>query len=221
MIKKSLKKRIRAKKKRIKLVVLLVIFAFLLVLSFRFDTAIVKFFSGLQNPLLNKFMLLVTFLGSSLAVLFVLTLLFLWHERKRKWLLPLWTSLFFSSIFTAIIKLLSARVRPYYLGFPTLQVLINGLDWLGSSFPSSHAAVAFSALPLLDKEFPRLKFFWLIFACLVGFSRIYFSLHYLSDVLFGAVLGYATGFAAVKLELKYKYSSVFRVLGKIIRKGKR
>ena len=201
----------------------LLVLAFLsaLLLSFRFDSSIVGFISGLQNASLNKFMLLVTYAGSSIAVLFLLTSIFLYHKHKRKWLLPLWLSLLFSFIFSAALKGVFVRIRPYYLGFPTLQALIQNAYLFSSSFPSQHAAVAFSALPLLNKEFPRFRFFWLAFACLVGFSRVYFSLHYLSDVLAGAALGYAVGLAVVKLEEKYRYSRILAVLGKLFRCAKK
>jgi undecaprenyl-diphosphatase len=211
-----MKKEIRKKrvKNLVSTIAFFVVFIIAMALSFKFDAAIVRFATSLQKPFLNIIMLWITYSGSSIAVLFLSTSLFLWHEHKRKWLLPLWASLFFSLAITAIIKLLSARVRPFYLGFPTLTMLIKSVS--GSSFPSSHATAVFSALPLLDKEFPRFKFVWLAFACLVAFSRVYFALHYLSDVLFGAFIGYAVGFAAVKLEEKYNYSNVFNVIKKIV-----
>ena len=56
-----------------------------------------------------------------------------------------------------------------------------------------HAMVAFAAIPILDKEFSKLKWFWIIFAFLVAFSRIYFEAHFLSDVVFGAFFGYFIG----------------------------
>jgi undecaprenyl-diphosphatase len=153
-----------------------------------------------------------TYLGSSIAILFILTSLFLWHEHKRRWIVPLWVSLFFSGLFVVAIKLVSARVRPFYLGLPTLNIFINKFLWWDTSFPSFHAAIAFSALPVLDKEFPRFKFVWFAFACLVGFSRIYFALHFLSDVIAGAVLGYAVGILATRLEERYHYSEIVKML---------
>lgn len=198
-----------------KTAVFLVVFAIAMALSFKFDLTIAKFATSLQEPFLNGIMLLVTYISSSIAVLFILTSLFLWHEHKRKWLLPLWASLFFSSAVVLALKLITARVRPFYLGLPTLIALVQKAAWWDSSFPSSHAAIAFCALPLLDKEFPKFKFVWLAFACLVGFSRIYFALHYLSDVIAGAALGYGIGLLAVKLEEKCNYSNIFKIIRKI------
>jgi undecaprenyl-diphosphatase len=203
------------RKKRMPLgyhVILSLIFIIVLLVSFKFDSIIVDYVTRLRNPWLNSFMLWVTYLGSTLVVLFILTSLFLWHEHKRRWILPLWLSLAFSAAVSFIIKLIIARPRPYQLGFTdTLPILAATIAAWNSSFSSSHAAVAFSALPVLDKEFPYFRFVWFGFACLVAFSRVYFSLHYLSDVLVGALLGYVLGLFFVRLEEKYRYSRILRL----------
>lgn len=58
------------------------------------------------------------------------------------------------------------------------------------SMPSSHTAFAFVASTVLAAMFPRLR--WLVFplAALVGFARLLFDAHYLSDVLVGGAVGY-------------------------------
>lgn len=201
----------KAKNKGISLPLVLLILFIVLILSFWFDLAIVKSVNTLRNPILDALMLWITFLGSTISVLFILTSLFMWHERKRRWIIPLWASLLFSFIITSIFKFFIARPRPYQLGIATLSILKSSFS-LDSSFPSLHAAAAFSALPVLDKEFPRFKFVWLGFALLVAFSRIYFALHYLSDLLIGAFIGYSIGCLAVRLEEKYKYSNLKRII---------
>lgn len=62
------------------------------------------------------------------------------------------------------------------------------------SFPSTHAAMAFSLATSLSLEYPR----WyviaptMIWASCVGFSRIHQGVHYPSDILGGMVLGAGT-----------------------------
>ncbi len=177
----------------------------LLFISLKFDFAIVSFVNGIRTPLLDAFMLWVTYAGSTISVLFILTSLLLWHEHKRRWILPLLLSLLASLLVAGAIKVLIGRTRPFLLGglsvFPTLVSVSPH-----TSFPSSHAAVAFSALPILDREFPYFRFVWAGFALLVAFSRVYFALHYASDVIAGALLGYLIGIVAMKAEERYKIS---------------
>jgi len=65
------------------------------------------------------------------------------------------------------------------------------------SFPSGHTAGAFAlfiVLALVNKR-PVWQFLFLMMAVLVGYSRIYLSQHFLTDVLVGSVVGTASAFA--------------------------
>ena len=75
--------------------------------------------------------------------------------------------------------------------------------------------LVFCALPIISKEFRKIKWAWIIFAVLVAFSRVYFGLHFLSDVLIGGILGYLIGVLIIKLEEKNNfgekiYNSIFK-----------
>lgn len=132
------------------------------------------------------------------VILILVTTLFLFEEKKREWVFPLWLSFIFSVVISFILKLIIARPRP---SIEIVYPLINTLDF---SFPSMHAMVAFSAIPILNKEFAELKWFWILFAILVAFSRIYLNVHFLSDVVFGAFTGYFIGVFVIYIEKKYK-----------------
>jgi len=64
------------------------------------------------------------------------------------------------------------------------------------SFPSGHAAVAFTAAPILASRFgPRVGTLAYLAAATTAMGRIEEHRHYLSDVLFGAAIGLSVGMA--------------------------
>jgi len=73
--------------------------------------------------------------------------------------------------------------------------------------------LAFCALPILSKEFPKLKYAWIAFAGLVAFSRVYFGVHFLSDVIAGSLIGFLVGTIIVRGEKEYKFTE--RILRRI------
>lgn len=68
------------------------------------------------------------------------------------------------------------------------------------SFPSRHAALAFMLAWLAIQQNPKSKARWLLvpWAVAVAFSRLWLEQHYLTDVLFGGLIGIATALIAYK-----------------------
>ena len=103
----------------------------------------------------------------------------------KKPFIALWISSAISFSIGYIMKFLIARPRPFqYLNISSI------IQVSSSSFPSGHAIAAFTALPILNKSFPKLKILFWILAVLIAISRIYLRVHYLSDVVAGAFIGY-------------------------------
>jgi undecaprenyl-diphosphatase len=73
-------------------------------------------------------------------------------------------------------------VRPHHLRTP-----------LTTSFPSGHASAAFTAATLLSDGSPATAPLWYGLAAIVAVSRPYVHIHHASDIVAGAVVGYAIG----------------------------
>ena len=198
-------------------VIIGIFLSIIILISFYFDSGFVKGISLVRNNFLNDFFLGLTFISSGIIIFLFLTIIFLWKEKNRKYILPLWFTLALSSIINFLLKVAIQRPRPFQQGIVTILPVLeksSHLIW-SFSFPSGHTMLVFSVLPLLSKEFPRLKYIWITFAVLVAFSRVYFGLHFLSDVIVGGLIGYLLGAIIVKTEKDNKfwegiYKKVFR-----------
>ncbi len=167
----------------------------LILIVFYFDFAIVQKVSLIRNGFLDDFFMGITLVSKEITIFLVLTGLFLWESHRRKWVLPLWITLVLSTLISFILKYSVQRLRPYQLEIvSTLPIFqeANHLIW-NFSFPSYHALIAFCVVPLLLKEFSKLKYVWITFATLAAFSRVYFGVHFLSDVIAGGVIGCLIG----------------------------
>ncbi len=189
-----------------------------MIISFIFDVQIIQGVSLLRNNFFNDFFLGITFVSSEIVIFFFLTSLFLWKENKRRWILPLWLTLFLSVVVSFILKFGIHRARPFQQGLVSVLLILeksSHLIW-NFSFPSFQAMLAFCAVPILAKEFPKLKYVWIVFAGLVAFSRVYFGLHFLSDVIAGGLMGLILGWAMISLENKYKFGE--KIYKKVLKK---
>lgn len=86
-----------------------------------------------------------------------------------------------------ILKDLIARPRPCAVD-ETVELLLGRPSTF--SCPSVHSMLAFAAASSVFWFHKRTGIAALVFAALIGFSRLYFFVHFPTDVLFGAVLGF-------------------------------
>ena len=100
-----------------------------------------------------------------------------------------------SAVTNGLVKTVFGRIRPA-LDTPSM---IGPLPWglrrpVTSAFPSGHATAGFTTAVVLSRADPGPP--WYLLAGLVAFSRVYVRLHHTSDILAGAALGLAFGYAA-------------------------
>ncbi|MCK6264735.1 phosphatase PAP2 family protein [Vibrio sp. ZSDE26] len=60
------------------------------------------------------------------------------------------------------------------------------------SLPSGHTAAGFLFASLIGAFYPTLLPFAFIWACLIGASRVLLGVHFLTDIVVGALLGFAS-----------------------------
>ncbi len=100
-----------------------------------------------------------------------------------------------SGLVSRVIKIVVARPRP--------RTLENVDSWWPSlasayhSFPSGHATSAFTLAAVLAVAAPSGRWGFYAVAGLIAFSRVALDAHFVSDVVAGGLLGWATGRAAM------------------------
>ncbi|NWF51355.1 MAG: phosphatase PAP2 family protein [Ignavibacteriaceae bacterium] len=149
---------------------------------------------SLSVPFLDKFFSIITDVTKwYIAYVILLGILFFKGGKRGK-------IAFFGIILLIIVSdQLGHRVlKEYFQRIRPCNLLTDAITPLGSiggwSFPSNHAANNFAAATFFSKLFP--KYTWLLFvvASLIALSRVYLGLHYPSDILGGALVGFVLGY---------------------------
>jgi len=158
------------------------------------DYSVEAFIDSLYNPSLFSFFEFVTKFGDSVVILlvFVGIAYYLWKTRNKNLAKRITLLFFLNEVTVLFLKWFINRPRPFNA---------FALGELGGSFPSNHAAASiflygfliyYLSKNLTGSPQKRLVSFLLfILIVLVGFSRLYLDVHYLSDVLGGYLLGAA------------------------------
>ncbi|MGH2967167.1 MAG: phosphatase PAP2 family protein [Solirubrobacterales bacterium] len=95
-----------------------------------------------------------------------------------------------ASLMSGLLKVLVDRPRPA-VSDHSISPIVATPD--SPSFPSGHTTTAFAAAVAISIVEPRLKVPMLVIAGLVGISRVYLGVHFVIDVVAGALLGAALG----------------------------
>jgi|Deesub1362A_J573_1020465.scaffolds.fasta_scaffold00016_19 membrane-associated phospholipid phosphatase len=98
--------------------------------------------------------------------------------------------IFASSIINTALKALIKKERPEGLEKHSAKFYFGPQKY---SFPSGHVQVSFTALALLEKFYPPITSVGLVLAILTSGVRFFLGRHTVSDILGGAIIGYAIG----------------------------
>ena len=148
--------------------------------------------NNIRNDVLTPIFKFITTLGNAGVIWIVLSVgLLIPKKTRRVGVLALVSLLFSALIDNVILKNVVARTRPYDLIEGLTSLVGAQKDY---SFPSGHTGSDFAAAVVMFRGLPK-KFGIpiLVFACLMGLSRLYVGVHYPSDVLGGVLIG--TGIA--------------------------
>ena len=163
-----------------------------IVTAFYFDEAVAQFMVNHQTHDLRNFMrnvsrfgewwghFLVGLAGAGIA----------WQFGNKKWtriFLVMLIALSLAGVAGRVIKISTGRARPSVKS----EQVWNGLEWSSKyhAFPSGHVAASTAFFAVLILANWRIGVPCLAIPILIGFSRIYGSAHYLSDVVCAGVLG--------------------------------
>ena len=95
-----------------------------------------------------------------------------------------------------ILKPLVARDRPFITD-PSIMIMIPPPS--DASFPSGHTFSSFCSASVLAMHGRKWGISAFAIAFLIAFSRLYFNVHFPTDVLCGAVLGIVTGVTVYRI----------------------
>ena len=169
-----------------------------------FDMSVFTFFGEqIQNTFMNVIAEFITFFGGSefvipMAVAGAVMILF---KKTRKFGMAVLFAVLIGTLFTNLIfKPMFDRPRPYVY-YAENPLFMSWYEFAGAhiesdkSFPSGHTTAAFELGIAMFCVIKNKKIAWVfpVFSALVGLSRIYLMVHYVTDVLGGVVIGTFAG----------------------------
>ena len=162
------------------------------------DTQLFSLLNGLagQSPFLDgAIIFLASYFAYVLVILLLILVLFSQYSKREKWEILLVAGI--SGIVARfgaaeLIRFFYHRPRPFSV-LETHQLFTNG-EW---SFPSGHATFFFALATAVYLYNKKWGIFFFIAAATIAISRVVAGVHYLSDIVGGALIGAVVAYAVV------------------------
>ena len=196
-------------KKTIILIISLLLFIILTYITFNnkintIDQKVIDYILNIREDNLTNTMMIITNISSAYALI-VISILLLAIIKNKKIPISISKNLIIVFIISQLFKIIIKRPRP---------ININLVEASGFSYPSGHSMVSMAYFGLiayliyknLNNKLAKIILIisLLITIILIGFSRIYLGVHYLSDVIAGFLLAIAYLIVYIKIDNKNK-----------------
>ena len=162
----------------------------------QFDFSVLDFIQKyLRTDIGDSIMTFITRLGDGGMIWIIAAVIMLFFKKTRKAGICLAAALAITAfVGNTVLKNIFQRIRPYLEA--NVPIIIGHPG--GYSFPSGHTSSSFAAATVLAFTFKKWGALFYVLAALIGFSRAYLYVHYPTDIIAGAVLGWAVGFVCIK-----------------------
>lgn len=162
------------------------------------DNRVLEKIGKIHKPVLNKIMIVVSRSANIGFIWWMVCIPFLVHPDWRLTGLNFVLALAIAHLMgEIIIKHIVKRVRPCHNLGDDEQLIDRPRFY---SFPSGHTTASFAVVGVALLRCRLITFLpILVLAILIGFSRIYLRVHYLTDVIAGMILGLCCGIGSVFL----------------------
>ena len=154
----------------------------------------------IRKDIFDGFWKTITFLGDGGWFWIALGVILLIPKKTRKAGFTALIALAIGAVFTNLgLKQLVARTRPYDAVEGLVPLVAKLKDF---SFPSGHTCASFSCAVVYYKMYPDIKGKGaMVLAVLIALSRLYVGVHYPTDVLGGAIVGWLSAILALKISV--------------------
>lgn len=168
--------------------------------------------NGAHHAILDPIMMFFTHFGDGFGALSIILLVLLFINKK--WGLILGLASFANAAITQILKHLFFNDIRRPLGHFGDITLLHEVKWVTIrsyfSFPSGHSSAAFCLYFLIAAMLYRNKWWQIgmaLVACAIGYSRMYVSMHFPTDVLVGGLLGLLISMVTLALVEKKQWGA--------------